>query len=1286
MKKATILCIIALALVTLNAKLEVTPQGKNSLHVVWTLPSWQTSPQGDYIYLQASGLAMPAEAGAPLIPYDETKIAIPQGGNVSVSVTSQASKELLLEKRLQPVPQVIGGKDADVYQYLPDEKLYAATTSEPVTVLPLQRFRKLSFVPVRINPFIYDGKNRLKVATQIEFTITINGNLEQRANLPMDDLTALLAKQMLNPAQAANWQITERTAVNFADFAQSDNWVRLETDKDGMYKITPGQLDMLPINDIDPRTFRLFTTGGEVQADSTSSAGPAFREVPLYVSGESDGSFGSSDYILFYGRDREGFEMNLNINGNQYLNPYSKTVCYWLTFSSSFSGSPSRIVLSNPLPTWNSAATTTPETVRVENETFQRTPDGFDWYMRKFFGNSSALYAETIDLEDPDTAQSQTFSLLLKQEYIAKGSTLLHKVRLNVNGVPLKNSNDQIQEWAWSGLSPIIISHTGNYFAGGSNDIQINVLRNGADNLFFDYYQVAYKKKLIKGSKQFTVSVPSTLANQSVKYDFTGNNSNVRVFQAASSSGSFNVAELPVNTITGGFNFVGSGSSSAKYLIAQESDYYTPVSIETVSPVDLTQVTQSYDNIIITPADYFQQAQSLVSFYNQKWQKSSQVVLLQDIFNQFNAGMPDPNAIRLFLKYCVDNYPAPAITTVTLLGSGTNDWRNHSGQSATKNKLIVYQKGTTTTDDYFAMLNTEQYPELAIGRYPAKTQNELNIMLSNLDNYVNNPQPGIWRNSLLFMADDQFNGPSTGEYSHSEQLQTTSNLINGSVLIDKIFAIEYDYDEFQNKPQAREDMFKAINDGKLIWYYIGHGSFDTLGAEDYFNGSVDMNRFDNPGKLPLFIAASCDVAQFDSFSFDSAAEKVVLADNRGAIASIAATRACNGPSNVALLQHYYNYSINQRNPIGFSLVMAKVDFTEYDANDEKYNILGDPLLWVNTPERDNTLTIQTSTKDDVLHSREQVSMQGEFPASGINDSTLVQVFNSDVVKHMPNNSVYTIRGEALYRGNATVNASQYNAGFIVPDDVTNGESGLIMSYVWDSVQQKDYVNYLGAVSLSDQAVASENLDAPDIRLYLNSLDYQLGDIVSADPLLIAKISDQNGINITNSPGHNILLIFDQTVSTTNITDYFNYDTNSFTAGTINYPLTSLSDGPHTLQLIAFDNFNRPSVASTNFTISKSKGFSIESFMPYPNPMQKDGWFTFVLPETAEVKLSIYTIRGKKIKTITASAAKGYNQLTWDGRDADGDFLANGTYFIKLIAKSATGKGKAEKTEKLVIYH
>ncbi len=1286
MKKLHFLWIIILAASSLMAKVTITQLGTDSYKVVWDISTWTLSSESEYSSINMSETGVPGEPGAPLLPFDECKVAIPFGGSVSISISQQSARDIQLDKRILPVPQVIRNQETDAYNYAIDERLYAATTKEILTILPNQRFRKLSFVPIRINPFIYDGKHRLTVVSKVEFIVTIDGNLQFRNAEPEDELTELIARQTINPTQAAFWQTTDRERVNYADFSLSDVWVKIETDKDGMFKITPSQLSMLPITDIDPATFRLFTTGGEVHPASIGYQGPVFREVPIFVAGESDGIFNSSDYILFYGRDRNGLEMNQSISGAQYINPYSKDVCYWLTFGGSFTENPLRIPLAAAEISFDAAAASTPETVRIENETYQRKPIGFEWFMGKFFGNSSSEYNYSIDLEDIDNTQTQTLSLLLKQEYLSNGSSVVHRVRLKVNGAQLLNTSGSIQEWSWVGMSPITITHTGQYFASGNNSIAMNILRTGTDNLFLDYYQVAYQKKLIKRGKQFTVSIPSAMANQRIKYNFTGNNTNLRIFKADVTTGYYNVVEIPYSVETGGFNFIGSGLTSSRFIVVQESEYFTPASVQQIDVVNLAVESSPVNNIIITPTEYLQQADYLAAFYQQNFNKNSKVVQLQDVFNQFNAGMPDPNAIRLFIENCLETYPAPGPASVTLLGSGTIDWRNFSGQSATKNKIIVYQKGESTSDDYFGMFNTELYPEIAIGRYPAKTADELNTMLSNLDRYVTQPEPGIWRNSLVFLADDEFNGATTGEYSHSEQLQDTSNYINKSVLIDKIFAIDYEFDEFQNKPTARDDMMKEINDGKLIWYYIGHGSFDTLGAEDYFKGALDIGRFNNPDKLPLFVAASCDIAQFDSFLFDSLAEKVVLLNNKGAIASIAATRECNGPSNVALLKQYYKFSLNLRNPIGYSLVNAKASYTVYTSNNEKYNILGDPLLLITTPERDSTLTVETPAKDDVLNAREQVNIQGQFSGTGLNQDASVYVFDNEVTKTMPNNSLYTFRGKSLFRGDVTVTNSQYNAGFVVPDDVTTGNTGLIMTYLWNPLQNKDYVNYRSSVALSDQAVSVVNPDEPEILLYLDDMDFVSGDVVSANPVLIAKISDANGINVTDSPGHGILLIMDQTVSSTNVTNYFTNDKDSFTSGTLTYPITGLSEGNHMLQLIAFDNFNQPSVAAIDFVVSKSKSFVVENFLPYPNPMKKSGWFTFTISEPADVKVSIYTIRGRKIKTIQYSASKGYNQIPWDGRDADGDYLANNTYFIKLTAKSLTGKGKAEKTEKLVIYH
>jgi hypothetical protein len=90
---------------------------------------------------------------------------------------------------------------------------------------------------------------------------------------------------------------------------------------------------------------------------------------------------------------------------------------------------------------------------------------------------------------------------------------------------------------------------------------------------------------------------------------------------------------------------------------------------------------------------------------------------------------------------------------------------------------------------------------------------------------------------------------------------------------------------------------------------------------------------------------------------------------------------------------------------------------------------------------------------------------------------------------------------------------------------------------------------------------------------------------------------------------------------------------------------------------------------------------------FPNPFADRTEFTFVLtgarpPE--ELTIRIFTVAGRRIHEIHVLQAYlqvGFNRIAWDGRDADGDILANGTYLYQITAKGADGG--ATVIEKLV---
>jgi len=1286
MKKTSllILCLL-LVLQIANASFRVLETNEEQIIIEYTLGEYSLSQQNDYTYLLTSEMNYSIETGAPMLAYEETKIGIPPSGSVQVTLLSSSHHSVKLEKRIMPVPEVMMEQEVSSYRFTINEQLYLLSKANTplLNLLNPTSYRSISFCPLEIHPFSYDGNYNLEITDQAIIKIEIIGNTSLRSILEKDELTDLFLSQLINPEQAKNWQLMSRSLVEYADFSRSDYWWKIETDRDGIFKIAPSQLTGFPLSDIDPRSFRLFSNSGVLLPFAINNPGNAFQEIPIQVIGEEDGKFDAQDYILFYGTNRDGVEKNQSLQDKAtYYNPYSGNCVYWLTFGGEYNTEPLRITTLPEQQTWNTQTTTFVDNIRLESENLRRETIGFDWYMTLLSGKMTADYDFTMELPDLSNENNGILSFSMRQEEVSYIAT--HNISVYVNGNIIPASSDSYI-FSWEGLNEYEFQKSISYFVPGSNTIRIRVHRDRTDNIFLDWINVKYTRNIVKHSgKQTIVNQLENEYGIPVRYNVSSS-TNFTAYQI----NNFNEAALvPVKHIAEAYYYVASGNITTKYILTN-SEYYIPPQIQFIEPVDLVSNPEQVDNIIITPDEFVSQAQTLADKYELYFSKQSKVVKQSDIFIQFNGGHPDPEAIRLFLSYVLQNYPTPRITSVTLMGLGTIDWRNFSGQAQPKNKIIVYQRDNSSSDDYFVMLTQVYHPELAIGRYPVTNINEIDNMFSNFSSYVENPVSGWWKNSMVFLADDLYNGSEPYyENYHTYQTEALSNTIHPSILIDKIFAWEYEYDEFQNKPKARDDMISAINEGRLVWLYVGHGGYDQLGAEDYFNGAVDMGRFNNPGKLTFFIAASCEVSKFDYWGYESLGQKTVLLNNLGAIASLGATRVSAAGSNVGLTTLILDNLANKRNPLGYSIIAAKTAYTQSTTNDALYVLLGDPLLHIIPPIRDSIITISEIENNkenrNPLYARQQVHFNGGFSPSTADGLAEVKAFNNKVVYNLDSQTTISHRGSPLFVGRSTVNSGSYQSGFIVPDDVTTGNSGLIVSYFWDPHIKQSYTNYYYPLSLSNEAITTENPDAPDIELYLESMDFRPGDVVGTNPILYARISDSNGINVTGSAGHNILLIIDNSLQPISVTNHFLYDTDSFTQGILTYPLSGLSEGDHSIQLIAFDNFNLPSVATTNFRVRKVGDLNIERFLIYPNPVKNSTNFTFMLSRNCEITVEIFTISGKKIYSYKTSGRQGFNSIFWDGRDNKGDKLANNTYFVKIRAKD--GKDKTEKIEKLIIYH
>jgi flagellar hook assembly protein FlgD len=126
-------------------------------------------------------------------------------------------------------------------------------------------------------------------------------------------------------------------------------------------------------------------------------------------------------------------------------------------------------------------------------------------------------------------------------------------------------------------------------------------------------------------------------------------------------------------------------------------------------------------------------------------------------------------------------------------------------------------------------------------------------------------------------------------------------------------------------------------------------------------------------------------------------------------------------------------------------------------------------------------------------------------------------------------------------------------------------------------------------------------------------------------------------------------------------------------------MASVTAGEHQIMIEALDLNGNKSSAVTSFTVASE--FELAGIANHPNPFAFQTTIAFTLLDMAEeVKLDIYTVSGRLIRSMTFMDITGYSEWDWDGLDEDGYPVANGVYYLKFSAKKGTKK--IERIEKM----
>jgi hypothetical protein len=202
---------------------------------------------------------------------------------------------------------------------------------------------------------------------------------------------------------------------------------------------------------------------------------------------------------------------------------------------------------------------------------------------------------------------------------------------------------------------------------------------------------------------------------------------------------------------------------------------------------------------------------------------------------------------------------------------------------------------------------------------------------------------------------------------------------------------------------------------------------------------------------------------------------------------------------------------------------------------------------------------------------------------------------------------------------------------------------------------------------------------PLISLFINSRNFKNGDVVNENFKLLGDLYDESGINTTGTIGHKLEAVMDNNYNNKyDLTNFYNSDT-TYKSGHFAYDFSGVPDGHHTIKVKAWDTYNNSSEASIDFIVSSYTSLHIMNIYNYPNPFRDRTSFTFQhnYPGNINVTIKIYTVSGRLIKELKqVSIPDKFVAIDWDGKDADGETLANGVYLYKVMVTSDDGSSQS----------
>jgi len=1168
--------------------------------------------------------------------------------------------------------------------------------TEPSLETALVREMGRNILSVKVLPFFYDESGSLLKVDAMEFRIGRK-----------------MALARLKSQSTGSWK--EQSVLS------SGTWYKVAVSESGMHSFTYEQLREMGIQ--DPGSVRIYGTGARLLPEAYSQGAlDDLEPVPVHFASGADGLFSPGDQVLFYAEGPVSWSYNQEESMFIHqLHPYSDKGYYFITESQGLPVLPETLSTSGGSP----GQTITEFDYRdyVEDEIYNLLRSGREWYGDIYEVNLQDNYAFRL----PGHVAGDTARVRVA---LAARSGVTSSFQIRVNNQNKGRASIRSADLSTYTSTYAYTKDTTVWYIPESDNLTVSLTYNRPDSNsegWLDYISLNARSPLVLGTEDQVSFRESRKAGAGqIRSYRVGNAANAVIWDITQPASPM---QVPYTVSGSAAEFTLQEDGIREYIAFNPdgsfpSPDYTSEGLGSMENQNLHGLAHP-DMVIITPTEFLEQARRLADHRSAKDGLEVEVVIQEQVFNEFSSGTPDVTAIRNFMKMFYDRSNAggngESCKYLLLFGDGSFANRDQPGKSNNPNKLLTYQSPNSlsptlsyVSDDFFGLLDTDEAMyngllDIGIGRFPVSTPEQAEQLVDKVIAYDDPANHGDWRNQICFIGDDEDSN------IHMRQADELATYVNGqypSYNINKIYLDAYPQEKTATGfryPDVVRAINNQVNRGALIINYTGHGGTDALTAEKIVTLN-SISSWSNKGQLPLFMTATCEFSRYDDYALGqdldktSAGEQVLLSTIGGGIALFTTTRLVYSGPNHVLNEKFYEVVFEKDQDgsnyrLGDIIAYSKNN-TGAGVNKRNFTLLGDPSMRLSYPENyvvtDSINGIEIELFGDTVSAFDWVTISGHVETregnflDGFNGEVYPVVFDKEkTVETLANDNVpvwnFKTRNSILYSGKATVKDGRFHFGFFVPKDIN-------YAYGFGKISYYSSDTHIDAHGSTEQfkvgGIGNENVvdnDPPEVTLFMNDTFFIQGGITDDHPTLLVYASDNFGINTTgNGIGHDLTATLDgNRMDAIILNEFYQANTDSYNSGIIRYPYSNLSEGRHEITVKIWDIHNNSSQETIDFMVVTSEEMLLEQILNYPNPFEGETLFSIQhnRPDRQmELQIRIYDLNGQLVRLIKKKVfSSGYRlePVPWDGTGTGGSGLGAGTYLYQVILSTEEGETASE---------